>query len=113
MSSLKTQFEYAEPVAIGMNTAGLNESATLFRRRYHANGSHAGFILYLDDPSVDPEDVDAICQPLRESKKLGNFRHLSVHSASRDSNGNKGSLELIPISEVAPRMTFRGGLKKK
>ncbi|MDR5777636.1 MULTISPECIES: hypothetical protein [unclassified Caballeronia] len=103
MSSLKTQFEYAEPVAIGMNTAGLNESATLFRRRYHANGSHAGFILYLDDPSVDPEDVDAIRQLLRETKNLSNFRNLCVHPASRDGNGNNGSLELTPISEVAAK----------
>ncbi|MDR5801906.1 phage portal protein [Caballeronia sp. LZ001] len=89
-----------------LQAAWLNESATLFRRRYYANGSHAGFILYLNDPSVDPEDVDAIRQQLRETKNLGNFRNLFVHSASRDGNGNKGSLELIPISEVAAKDEF-------
>ncbi len=32
-----------------VQAALLNESATLFRRRYYTNGSHAGFILYLSD----------------------------------------------------------------
>ena len=31
-----------------LQAAWLNESATLFRRKYYLNGSHAGFILYLD-----------------------------------------------------------------
>ncbi|WP_275662400.1 hypothetical protein [Laribacter hongkongensis] len=29
-----------------LNSAWLNESATLYHRRYYSNGSHAGFILY-------------------------------------------------------------------
>ncbi|NML31798.1 phage portal protein [Paraburkholderia sp. G-4-1-8] len=89
-----------------LQSAWLNESATLFRRRYYANGSHAGFILYLNDPSVDPVDVDAIRQQLRESKNLGNFRNLFIHSTGRDGRGEKGALELIPISEVAARDEF-------
>lgn len=32
-----------------LNATCLNDSATLFRRRYYKNGSHAGFILYLAD----------------------------------------------------------------
>jgi len=32
-----------------LQSALLNESATLFRRRYHQNGSHAGFIMYMTD----------------------------------------------------------------
>ncbi len=31
-------------------SALLNESATLFRRKYYINGSHAGFIMYMTDP---------------------------------------------------------------
>ncbi|WP_175784528.1 phage portal protein [Burkholderia ambifaria] len=89
-----------------LQSAWLNESATLFRRRYYANGSHAGFILYLNDPSVDQVDVDAIRAQLRETKNLGNFRNLFVHSAGRDGRGEKGSLELIPISEVAAKDEF-------
>ncbi len=30
-------------------SALLNESATLFRRKYYINGSHAGFIMYMTD----------------------------------------------------------------
>ncbi len=32
-----------------LQSALLNESATLFRRKYYENGSHAGFILYMTD----------------------------------------------------------------
>ncbi|WP_051229351.1 hypothetical protein [Paludibacterium yongneupense] len=34
-----------------MNSAWLNESATLFRRKHYLNGSHAGFILYVSEAS--------------------------------------------------------------
>lgn len=40
-----------------VQSALLNESATLFRRRYYNNGSHAGFILYLSDSNVNNADV--------------------------------------------------------
>ncbi|SUF92803.1 probable capsid portal protein [Salmonella enterica] len=32
----------------------LNESATLFRRKYYINGSHAGFIMYMTDAAQNP-----------------------------------------------------------
>ncbi len=35
----------------------LNESATLFRRKYYLNGSHAGFIMYMTDAAQNQEDV--------------------------------------------------------
>lgn len=34
-----------------LNAAWLDESATLFRRKYYLNGSHAGYILYVNDRS--------------------------------------------------------------
>lgn len=37
-------------------SALLNESATLFRRKYYLNGSHAGFIMYMSDPAADQKD---------------------------------------------------------
>jgi capsid portal protein len=41
---------YGLPEYLGaLHAAWLNESATLFRRRYYENGSHAGFILYMTD----------------------------------------------------------------
>ncbi|MDT1908995.1 capsid portal protein, partial [Acinetobacter baumannii] len=36
----------------------LNESATLFRRKYYLNGSHAGFIMYMTDAAQNQEDVN-------------------------------------------------------
>ncbi|MNV03203.1 Phage portal protein [compost metagenome] len=85
-------------------SALLNESATLFRRRYYTNGSHAGFILYMTDPQPEGMDVDALRQALRHSRGPGNFRNLFVHSP----NGKKDGLQLIPISEVAAKDEFTG-----
>ena len=34
-----------------LNSAWLNESATLFRLKYYKNGAHAGYILYVTDAS--------------------------------------------------------------
>ena len=50
-----------------LQSALLNESATLFRRRYYNNGSHAGFILYITDPAQQQDDIDAIRQALFQS----------------------------------------------
>ena len=45
-----TQEIYGVPDWLGALQSGLlNESATIFRRRYFANGSHAGYILYVNE----------------------------------------------------------------
>lgn len=85
-----------------LQSAWLNESATLFRRRYYNNGSHAGFILYISDPAQQQEDVDAIRQALKDSKGPGNFRNLFLYSP----NGKKDGVQLIPVSEVAAKDDF-------
>jgi PBSX family phage portal protein len=85
-----------------LQSAWLNESATLFRRRYYNNGSHAGFILYISDPAQQQEDVDAIRTALKESKGPGNFRNLFLYSP----NGKKDGIQLIPVSEVAAKDEF-------
>ena len=85
-----------------MNSSLLNESATLFRRRYYENGSHAGFILYLTDSNVNNQDVDALRKSLKESKGPGNFRNLFLHSPG----GNKDGMKLIPVAEVAAKDEF-------
>ncbi len=87
-----------------VQSALLNESATLFRRRYYDNGSHAGFILYLSDANVNDGDVDAIRQAVKDSKGMGNFRNLFLHSPG----GQKDGIKLIPISEVAAKDEFSG-----
>lgn len=85
-----------------LQSALLNESATMFRRRYYENGSHAGFIMYLSDNTVTTTDVDKLREQLRRSKGPGNFRNLFVHAPGGKSDG----LKLIPVSEVAAKDDF-------
>jgi PBSX family phage portal protein len=87
-----------------LHSAWLNESATLFRRKYYKNGSHAGFILYMTDPAQELSDVDNLRQALKDSKGPGNFRNLFVYSP----NGKKDGIQLIPVSEVAAKDEFAG-----
>jgi len=89
-----------------LQSALLNESATLFRRKYYNNGSHAGFILYLTDAQQNNDDVDRLREAMRQAKGPGNFRNLFVYSP----NGKKDGLQLIPVSEVAAKDEF-GGIK--
>ncbi|MFC3549468.1 phage portal protein [Lysobacter cavernae] len=89
-----------------LQSALLNESATLFRRKYYNNGSHAGFILYLTDQQASEGDVDNLRQAMRQAKGPGNFRNLFVYSPG----GKKDGMQLIPVSEVAAKDEF-GGIK--
>jgi PBSX family phage portal protein len=98
-----TQEIYGVPEYIAaLHAAMLNQSATLFRRRYYDNGSHAGFILYVSDPAQSPSDIDAMREALKKSKGPGNFRNLFMYSP----NGKKDGIQLIPISEVAAKDDF-------
>lgn len=36
-----------------LKSAWLNKAATLFRRKYYLNGSHAGFVMYAKDALQD------------------------------------------------------------
>ncbi len=87
-----------------VQSALLNESATLFRRKYYNNGSHAGFILYLSDSKVSDADVASMREALKQARGPGNFRNLFLHSPG----GNKDGLKLIPVSEVAAKDEFTG-----
>lgn len=86
------------------NSTWLNESATLFRRKYYLNGSHAGVILYLTDPAHKQEDVDALRTAMKNSRGPGNFRNMFLHAP----NGKKDGLQVIPLSEVAAKDEFLG-----
>jgi PBSX family phage portal protein len=90
--------EYLSALQSGL----LNESATIFRRRYYDNGSHAGFILYLSEPTMSEQDAEALRKALRDSKGRGNFKNLFVHAPQ----GKKDGIQLIPISEVAAKDEF-------
>lgn len=94
---------YGLPGYLGaMQSALLNEAATLFRRRYYLNGSHAGFILYMSDAAGNPDDIDSIRKALKESKGPGNFRNLFMYAP----NGKKDGIQIIPISEVTAKDEF-------
>jgi PBSX family phage portal protein len=96
---------YGVPEYIGaLQSTFLNEAATIFRRRYYENGSHAGFILYSTDAQIDMDDVDGLRNALKASKGPGNFRNVFIHAPG----GKKDGLQLIPISEVAAKDEFLG-----
>jgi len=80
----------------------LNESATLFRRKYYLNGSHAGYIMYVTDPAQNQEDVDDMRKAMKSTKGPGNFRNLFMYSPS----GKKDGIQIIPLSEVAAKDEF-------
>lgn len=83
-------------------SALLNESATLFRRKYYINDSHAGFIMYMTDAAQNQEDVNNIRQAMKSAKGPGNFRNLFMYSP----NGKKDGIQIIPLSEVAAKDEF-------
>jgi PBSX family phage portal protein len=85
-----------------LQSAWLNESATLFRRKYYNNGSHAGFILYMSDASQSQEDIDNVRAAMKNAKGPGNFRNLFIYSP----NGKKDGVQVIPVSEVAAKDDF-------
>lgn len=87
-----------------INSVLLNESATLFRRRYYENGSHAGFILHLTDTAQNQDDIDDLRMALKNSKGPGNFKNLFMYTPG----GKKDGIQLIPIAEVAAKDEFAG-----
>jgi PBSX family phage portal protein len=86
-----------------LQSALLNENATLFRRRYFENGSHAGYILYATGEFAN-NDVYAMREALKRAKGPGNFRNMFVHSPS----GKDGGIKIIPIAEVGAKDEFLG-----
>ena len=94
---------YGMPEYLSALQAGLlNEAATIFRRRYYKNGSHAGFILYVSEAGFSQKDSDRLKDQLRQSKGVGNFRNLYLHIP----NGKKDGVQLMPVSEVAAKDEF-------
>jgi PBSX family phage portal protein len=86
-----------------LQSALLNEAATLFRRKYYVNGSHAGFILHATGDFSDG-DIDRMRDALKRSKGPGNFKNLFVHQPA----GKDGGIKLLPISEIGAKDEFLG-----
>ena len=85
-----------------LHSAWLNESATLFRRKYYQNGAHAGYIMYLTDPSFNEDDVEALEKKVAQSKGPGNFRSLFLNAP----NGDKDGLKIIHLAEAQAKDEF-------
>ncbi len=58
-----------------LNSAWLNESATLYRRKYFLNGAHAGYVMY----------VTALRDMMTRFKGSGNFKNIFYHAPRRKS----------------------------
>ena len=86
----------------GMHALLLNESATLFRRRYYNNGAHAGFIFYTNDPDLSEEDELKLKSQIGASKGVGNFRSMFVNIPG----GSDKAIQIIPIGDIATKDEF-------
>lgn len=86
-----------------LQSALLNEAATLFRRKYYLNGSHAGFILYATGDFAEG-DTSKMREALRQSKGPGNFRNMFVHAPA----GKEHGIKILPIAEVGAKDEFLG-----
>ncbi|MBX9816272.1 MAG: phage portal protein [Sphingomonas sp.] len=94
---------YGCPEWLSALQAGLlGEAATLFRRRYYINGSHAGYILYISESEFSEADADALEAQIGQSKGPGNFRDLFLHIP----NGKPDGVKLIPIGETGAKDEF-------
>ena len=85
-----------------LQSAWLNENATLFRRRYYKNGTHAGYIMYVTDAAHNTADVDAIREAVKSGKGAGNFKNMFMYAP----NGKKDGIQIIPLSDVAAKDEF-------
>lgn len=85
-----------------LQSAWLNESATLFRRKYYLNGAHACFVFYMSEAAANQEDIKNLREQLGKAKGVGNFKNLFMHAP----NGKKDGIQIIPISDVAAKDEF-------
>ncbi len=86
----------------GLQSALLNQDATLFRRRYYVNGAHLGYILYTNDAKLHPELKKELEQRFREGKGVGNFKSAYIHIA----NGGEKAIQIIPIGDIGQKDEF-------
>lgn len=86
----------------GIQSVLLNESATLFRRKYYDNGAHMGYIFYVADGEFDEDDETALKEKIAGSKGVGNFRSMFLNLPG----GRKDSVQIIPVGDIATKDEF-------
>jgi PBSX family phage portal protein len=92
---------YGLPQYIGaLSSIWLNEDATLFRRKYYINGSHAGYLLYMNDPNLTSDQEKEIKEKLTNQ---GAFKNLVVNAKGKGAS----KPELTPIGQVEAKDAFK------
>ena len=86
----------------GLQSALLNQDATLFRRKYFLNGAHMGFIFYATDPNMDDDTEKEMKEMIANSKGVGNFRSMFVNIPE----GKPDGIKLIPVGDIATKDEF-------
>jgi PBSX family phage portal protein len=89
----------------GIQSALLNEDATLFRRKYYKNGAHMGFIFSMADPNLSPKDEEALQNAIKSSKGVGNFRSLFLNNKSGKVNAEQ-AIKITPVGDISTKDEF-------
>ncbi len=89
----------------GIQSALLNEDATLFRRRYYKNGAHMGFIFSMADPNLSIEDEGKLKEAIKNSKGVGNFRSLFFNNRSGKTDADK-AIKITPVGDISTKDEF-------
>ena len=92
--------EYLSALQSGL----LNHDATIFRRKYYKNGSHAGFILYVTAPTFDDADAEELEEMMSGTTGRGNFKNLMLHLPG----GAEKGIQVIPLGEATAKDEFTG-----
>ena len=86
----------------GLQSALLNQDATLFRRRYFVNGAHLGYILYTNDPKMSPAIREALKESFKAGKGVGNFKASYINIPG----GGEKAIQIIPIGDIGQEDEF-------
>ncbi|MGR3962724.1 phage portal protein, partial [Vibrio lentus] len=80
----------------------LNDDATLFRRQYYRNGNHAGYLLYMNEPTMTEKQEKAIKKQLQAQEGMA-FKNLFVNAKGKDTKAP----ELKPIGQVEAKDSYK------
>lgn len=80
----------------------LNDDATLFRRQYYRNGNHAGYLLYMNEPTMTEKQEEAIKKQLQAQEGMA-FKNLFVNAKGKETRPP----ELKPIGQVEAKDSYR------
>jgi PBSX family phage portal protein len=87
----------------GMQSALLNQEATLFRRKYYVNGAHLGYILYSNDAKLSKDLQKKITEEVKKGKGIGNFGSVYFHIP----NGGEKAFQIIPVGDISQKDEFK------